>query len=49
MNKINEASFFFIQVGKKTDEGHWIEMRESLRNHLLFLFGLTCLVFFGFF
>ena len=34
MNKINEASFFLFKSEKKTDEGHWKQMRESLRNIL---------------
>ena len=42
MNKINEATFFFLfKSEKKTDEGHLKQMREGLRNNYFFLFGLS--------
>ena len=41
MNKINEATFFFISsLKKKSDEGHLKQMWEGLRNNSFCLFGL---------
>ena len=36
MNKINEATFFLFKSEKKTGEEHLKQMREGLRNNLLF-------------
>ena len=35
--EINEATFFFIQVWKKTDDGHLKQMKEGLRNIFFYL------------
>ena len=34
--KMNEATFFLFKSEKKRDEGHLKQMREGLRNNLLF-------------
>ena len=41
MNKINEATFFKFKSEKKTDEGHFKQMREGLRNIFLAVLGLN--------
>ena len=43
-NKCHDASFFLFKSEKKTDEGHLKQMREGLRNNILF--GLNKFLFY---